>query len=96
MKREAPKSARPVANPALVWINKKHYKTEAEIEEQKVERLRKIGKRQRQKLVNNIPQEKEIRLAKSGAKKLRERVENISGIGGGDNVEKSEKVDCKA
>ena len=33
---------------------------------------------------------------KSGPKKLRETEENILGTGGSDNVEKTEKVDCKA
>ena len=32
---------------------------------------------------------------KSGPKNLREREENILGTGGSDNVENSDKVDCK-
>ena len=39
-------------------------RNQVETVEQKVERLRKIRERQRQKLVNETAQEKEIRLAK--------------------------------
>ena len=54
-----------------------------------------INRVQRQKLVNETAQEKEIRLAKSGPKQVREREENILERGGSENVEKSEKADCK-
>ena len=58
--------------------------------------------RQRQKLVNETAEEKEIRLAKrreaykSGLKKERKREKSILGRGVSKNAEKGDNIDCKA
>ena len=84
-----------IQNKKKIRRERRQERNRVETVEQKVERLRKIREQQRQKLVNETAQGKEIRFAnrrEAYKKRSKESKENILETGGSENVDSYENI----